>query len=42
MQVQVPKLEGFRWIAIQMNASTYLAATDIDYFLTNAPATSQC
>lgn len=37
MQVQVPKLEGFRWIAIQMNASTYLAATDIDYFLTNAP-----
>lgn len=37
MQVQVPKLEGPRWIAIQLNASTYLAATDIDYFLTNAP-----
>ena len=35
-QVQVPKLEGPRWIAIQMNASTYLAATDIDYFVTNA------
>lgn len=37
LQVQVPKLEGPRWIAIQLNASTYLAATDIDYFLTNAP-----
>lgn len=37
MQVQVPKLEGPRWIAIQLNAPTYLAATDINYFLTNAP-----
>lgn len=37
LQVQVPKLEALPWIAIQLNASTYLAATDIDYFLTNAP-----
>ena len=38
MQVHIPKLEGPRWIAIQLNASTWQAATDIDYFLTNAPA----
>ena len=38
IQVHVPKLEGSRWIAIQLNASTCLAATDIDYFLTNALA----
>lgn len=37
IQVHVPKLEGTRWIAIQLNASTWQAATDIDYFLTNAP-----
>lgn len=36
IRVHVPKLEGKRWIAIQLNASTYLAATDIDYFVTNA------
>jgi len=38
IQVQVPKLEGPRWIVIQLNASTCLAATEVDYFLSNAPA----
>lgn len=37
LQVHVPKLEGTRWVAIQLNAATCLEATDIDYFLTNAP-----
>lgn len=36
IQVQVPQLEGPRWIAIQLNASTWQAATEVDYFLTNA------
>lgn len=36
IQVHLPKLEGYRWIAIQLNAATYQVATDIDYFLTNA------
>jgi len=37
LQVHVPKLEGTRWVAIQLNAATWQEATDIDYFLTNAP-----
>jgi hypothetical protein len=36
IQVQIPKLEGLHWIAIQLNASTFTDATEIDYFLTNA------
>lgn len=37
IQVHVPKLEGARTIAIQVNAATWEQATEIDYFLTNAP-----
>lgn len=37
LQVHIPKLEGLRTVAIQLNASTWSAATEVDYFLTNAP-----
>jgi len=36
LQVQFPKLEGPRWLAIQLNAATWQEATEVDYFLTNA------
>jgi hypothetical protein len=36
VQVQVPRLEGTRWVAIQLNAATWQEATEVDYFLTNA------
>lgn len=34
--VHIPKLEGLRTVAIQLNASTWAQATEVDYFLTNA------
>jgi len=37
--VHVPKLEGQRVLAIQLNAKIYDEATEVDYFLTNAPKT---
>lgn len=36
LPVHVPKLEGTRWLAIQLNASSFEQATEVDYFLTNA------
>jgi hypothetical protein len=36
IQVQFPKLEGLRTVAIQMNASTRVQATEVDYLLTNS------
>ncbi len=36
LQVHVPKLEGTRWVAIKLNASSFGQATEVDYFLTNA------
>lgn len=36
IQVHMPKLEGLRTVAIQMNASTWAEATEVDYFLTNS------
>lgn len=37
IQVHLPTLEGLRWIAIQLNAATWEQATEVDYFITNAP-----
>ena len=37
LQVHIPKLEGWRTVAIQLNASTWAQATEVDYFLSNAP-----
>ena len=37
VQVHIPKLEGLRTVAIQLNASTWSQATEVDYFLSNAP-----
>ncbi|MBV9387202.1 MAG: IS701 family transposase [Chroococcidiopsidaceae cyanobacterium CP_BM_ER_R8_30] len=36
LPVHMPKLEGTRWVAIQLNASSFEQATEVDYFLTNA------
>ena len=36
LPVHVPKLEGIRWLAMQLNAPTWETATEVDYFLTNA------
>jgi hypothetical protein len=36
LAVHIPKLEGLRTVAIQLNAPTWAEATEIDYFLTNA------
>ncbi len=38
--VHIPKLEGLRTVAIQLNAATWAEATEVDYFLTLA-ATQQ-
>ncbi|MDZ4874512.1 MAG: IS701 family transposase ISNpu7 [Chroococcidiopsis cubana SAG 39.79] len=35
IQAHIPKLEGLRWLAIQLNAPTWEQATEVDYFLTN-------
>ncbi|MDV2997115.1 MAG: hypothetical protein N4J56_006820 [Chroococcidiopsis sp. SAG 2025] len=32
LPVHVPKLEGTRWLAIQLNASSFEQATEVDYF----------
>ena len=37
LEVEIPKLKGSRSIAIQMNASTWEEATEVDYLITNAP-----
>ncbi len=37
LPVHVPKLTGTRTLAIQMNAPTFEQATEVDYFITNAP-----
>lgn len=34
--IHFPKLEGTRYLGIQLNAPTFAEATDVDYFLTNA------
>ena len=34
--VHISKLEGLRTVAIQLNASTWATATEVNYFLTNA------
>lgn len=36
LMVHIPKLEGWRTVAIQLNAPTWAEATEIDYFVTNA------
>lgn len=35
LQVPILKLKGLRTVAIQLNASTWSQATEVDYFLTN-------
>lgn len=35
--IHFPKLEGTRMLAIQLNASTFSEAQEIDYYTTNAP-----
>lgn len=37
IQVHIPKLEGLRLVAIQLNAPCWEDATEVDYSLTNAP-----
>ena len=37
LSVEIPQLEGSRLIAIQLNASTWEKATEVDYLITNAP-----
>ena len=37
LPVHVPKLEGTRWVTIQLNTPTWETATEVDYFLANAP-----
>ena len=41
VEVQLPKLEGKRTIAIVMNASTFNAASEIDYLITNVDSTKK-
>ena len=36
LEVEIPQLEGSRLIAIQLNASTWEEATEVDYLITNA------
>ena len=36
LPVHVPKLDGTRWLTIQLNAPNWETATEVDYFLTNA------
>lgn len=35
-KVRIPKLEALRTVAIQLNAPTWVEATEVDFFLTNA------
>lgn len=37
VQLRLPKLQQRHWVAIQLNAATFAEATDVDYFITNAP-----
>ena len=38
LKAEISQLKGQRTVAIVMNASTFEQATEIDYFMTNAPS----